>query len=317
VVGGHHATVAPEDFDSPCIDIVIRGEGVLAFREVVRRFERREAFHGIPGVAPTAPDAVDLDALPTPARALTSAYRHRYFAEYMRPLASIRTSKGCPFRCSFCALWKLAGGRYLKRQPERIVEELATIEEECVFFADDESLVDAKRMRTLARLIREAGLKKRFFLYGRTDTIARNPDVLERWREVGLERIFVGFEFFRDEDLRYVRKQSTLEDNEAAARILNDLGIDIYASFILRPEFTREDFESMRRYCRKLDLGFVGFAVLTPLPGTDFYEEVKDRLLTHDPRYFDFIHTLLPTALPLEDFYREYHRLCTRTTPLS
>jgi hypothetical protein len=57
---------------------------------------------------------------------------------------------------------------------------------------------------------------------------------------------------------------------------------------------------------------YAGFAVLTPLPGTDFYEDVKHRLLTHDPAYFDFVHTLLPTRLPLEDFYREYTRLVSR-----
>ena len=72
----------------------------------------------------------------------------------MQPLASIRTSKGCPFRCNFCALWKIAGGRYLKREPEKIVQELAEIEEEFVFFADDESLVDVARMKRLAELIR-------------------------------------------------------------------------------------------------------------------------------------------------------------------
>jgi radical SAM superfamily enzyme YgiQ (UPF0313 family) len=73
----------------------------------------------------------------------------------MRPLASIRTSKGCLFRCRFCALWKLTGGRYITRKPECIVEELGTIEEKFVFFADDESL-DTKRMIALADLIRRA-----------------------------------------------------------------------------------------------------------------------------------------------------------------
>ncbi len=105
----------------------------------------------------TANPARDLDDLPFPDRSLTKAYRHAYYSEYMQPLASIRTSKGCPFRCNFCALWKIAGGRYLKRDPEKIVEELAEIEEEFVFFADDESLVDAARMKRLAELIRERG----------------------------------------------------------------------------------------------------------------------------------------------------------------
>jgi radical SAM superfamily enzyme YgiQ (UPF0313 family) len=235
----------------------------------------------------------------------------------MRPLASMRTSKGCPYRCNFCALWKLAGGRYFRRAPEKVVEELAGIEEPFVFFADDESLVDAERMKRLTDLIRAAGIKKRYFLYGRSDTIARHPDLLERWREVGLERVFVGFEFFREEDLLYIRKGSRAADNEAAARVLNDLGIEVYASFIVRPEFQREDFAAFAPYCRRLGLRFATFAVLTPLPGTDLYAETQDRLITRNYDLFDFIHTLLPTALPLDEFYEQYFRLYRTAIPLT
>jgi radical SAM superfamily enzyme YgiQ (UPF0313 family) len=251
----------------------------------------------------------DLDIFPVPDRRLTTRYRHRYFSEWMKPLASIRTSKGCPFRCTFCALWKLAGGRYLKRQPEKVVEELAGLDEEFVFFADDESLVDAARMKTLATQIREAGIRKRYFLYGRSDTIAHNPDLLEQWRDVGLERVFVGLEFFRDEDLQDIGKGSTLRDNEEAVRVLQSLGIDIYASLIVRPEFTRADFAACTNYCRSLDLDFATFAMLTPLPGTDFYREVQDRLITDNYDFFDFVHTVLPTTLPLKEFYEEYYQL--------
>jgi radical SAM superfamily enzyme YgiQ (UPF0313 family) len=258
------------------------------------------------------PPMVDLDAFPFPDRTLTAKYRGQYYSEWMKPLASIRTSKGCPHRCNFCALWKVAGGRYLKREPARIVEELAGIEEPFVFFADDESLVDAPRMMTLARMIKDAGIKKRYFLYGRSDTIAGNPELLEAWRDVGLARVFVGLESFKDEDLEYVKKRSTISDNDRAVAILHDLGIQLYASFILRPEFGKDDFDALRRYCRKLRLHFAGFAVLTPLPGTDLYEEVKDRLLTHNYDYFDFVHTLLPTELPLQEFYKEYCQLYKR-----
>ena len=326
VVGGHHATVAPEDFSSPYIDLIVMGEGVFTFREIVARFERREGFDQVPGVAFARNGALvktesepvhDLDLFPFPDRCLTAEYRSRYFSEWMRPLASIRTSKGCPYRCKFCALWKLAGGRYLKRQPEKVVEELAGLDEEYVFFADDESLVDASRMKRMAKLIRDAGIRKRYFLYGRSDTIARNPDLLELWRDVGLERVFVGLEFFRDEDLEDIGKGSTLRDNEQAVRVLQSLGVDIYASLIVRPEFTRADFASCRRYCRALGLDFATFAMLTPLPGTDFYQEVKDRMITHNYDFFDFVHTLLPTTLPLKDFYEEYYQLYQNAIPFA
>jgi radical SAM superfamily enzyme YgiQ (UPF0313 family) len=325
VVGGHHATVSPRDFQTPAIDLVVVGDGVASFREVVRRFEACESFAGVQGVwvntdggmqAGAANPAADLDDLPFPNRTLTKQYRQAYYSEYMQPLASIRTSKGCPFRCNFCALWKIANGKYLKREPKQIVRELQEIEEEFVFFADDESLVDVARMKKLAELIRESGIQKRFFLYGRSDTIAKHPDLLELWRDVGLERVFVGLEFFRDSDLEFINKGSTIDNNRQAVQVLQDLDIDIYASFILRPEFTKEDFAEFRRYCRSINLSFASYAVLTPLPGTDLYDELEDQLLTHEPEFFDFIHTVLPTKLPLEEFYEQYFRLYTRTIPL-
>ena len=138
VVGGHHATVAPQDFDRVDIDLVVMGEGVNSFREIAARHDTGKTFEGIPGVGfrsngrfvsadPVRVD--DLDSLPFPDRSFTARYRDRYFSEWMRPLASLRTSKGCPYRCRFCALWRLAGGRYFKRDPHRIVEELAKIDE--------------------------------------------------------------------------------------------------------------------------------------------------------------------------------------------
>jgi radical SAM superfamily enzyme YgiQ (UPF0313 family) len=326
VVGGHHATIVPQDFASPSIDLIVMGEGIFTFREVVARFEMGQGFDGIPGVAfqqngklvkTDCVPATDLDIFPFPARNLTAQYRNHYYSEWMRPLASVRTSKGCPFRCNFCALWKIAGGRYLRRDPEAIVKELACIEEDYVFFADDESLVDVARMKALAQLIKETGLNKRYFLYGRSDTITRNPDLLAQWREVGLERVFVGLEFFREEDLAFIRKGSSLDDNQRAVRILQDLDIEIYASFIVRPEFTQQDFAEFRQYCRDLDLTFASFAVLTPLPGTDFYADVQGQLITRNYDYFDFLHTVLPTELPLKEFYAEYSNLYRDAIPLT
>ena len=324
VVGGHHATVAPEDFSTPFIDLIVVGEGVDAFREIVRRHQEGNAFDGIPGVVyhdgqqrvrTVLPPMTPLDSYPFPERRIFPEDRKHYYAEWMKPLASIRTSKGCPYRCNFCTLWKLTEGRYLRRIPEKIVEELSGIDEEFVFFADDESLVDPSRMTRLAHLIERSGIRKRYFLYGRSDTIRKNPDLLRLWRRIGLERVFVGLEFFRDGDLSYIQKGSSIDDNEQAIKILRDLDIEIYASFIVRPEFTREDFRAFRRYCRNLRLGYATFAVLTPLPGTDLHEAVKDRMICHDYDFFDLLHTLLPTTLPLKEFYREYTDLLWNAVP--
>jgi radical SAM superfamily enzyme YgiQ (UPF0313 family) len=289
------------------------------------RYETARSLEGIPGTAVSHGHRLikvphdgppDLDALPFPDRNITSRYRGEYYSEWMKPLASIRTSKGCPYRCNFCAEWKVAGGHYLKRDPARVVEELGQIAEPYVFFADDESLIDSARMSHLAALVKEAGISKRYFVYGRSDTIARNPDLLEQWKRIGLERVFVGLEFFRDEDLRYIRKGSSATDNEKAVHILQDLDIEIYASFIVRPDSTLSDFASYRHYCRHLGLTYASFAVLTPLPGTDLYANVKDQMTTQNYDLFDFIHTLLPTSLPIKDFYHEYRRLYMNAVPL-
>jgi len=142
VVGGHHATMVPEDFIFRFIDLIVMGEGVFTFKEIIARFERGEGFDGIAGVAMTKgdqliktlnPNTNNLDAFPFSDRRLTAKYRRDYYSEWMKPLASMRTSKGCPYRCKFCAQWKLADGRYLKREPERVVEELSSIEEPYVF----------------------------------------------------------------------------------------------------------------------------------------------------------------------------------------
>jgi radical SAM superfamily enzyme YgiQ (UPF0313 family) len=318
VVGGHHATVAYTDFIEPSIDLIVMGEGVTVFKEAISRFERNTGFEGLPGTAfqkdgkivmtPALP-VTDLDYLPFPARSFTTSYRKNYFSEWNKPLATIMTSQGCPYRCNFCALWKLNGGRYLTRKPEKIIEELSGIKETFIFFADDESLVDAARMSKLAKLIKESGIRKRYFVYGRSDTIVRHPEVIEQWKEIGLERIFIGLEFFRDNDLKDVRKKLSVKDNEEAVRILRNLDISVFGSFIIKPDFTMDDFREFGKYCRNLRLHLPVFSVLTPLPGTDYFEEVKDKLLTHNYDFFDLLHTVQETRLPLKEFYKEFYKL--------
>ena len=115
VVGGHHATIMPEDFLSEHIDVIVLGEGIFTFKEIINRYEVGMDLEEIPGIAfsrdgtlkKSAPvEKVDLDAFPFPERKLTAKYRNSYYSDWMKPLAAIRTSKGCPYRCNFCAMWK-------------------------------------------------------------------------------------------------------------------------------------------------------------------------------------------------------------------
>ncbi|MBT0665009.1 cobalamin-dependent protein [Geobacter pelophilus] len=324
IVGGHHATVQPEEFNVPDIDVVVIGEGVFTLREIVRAVEQGSGFSEIKGLALPCPDGMiyseprpytDLNALPCPDRGLTAGYRQHYFSEWFKPLASIRTSLGCTARCNFCALWGITGGKYLRRDPEAVVAELKTIAEPNIFFCDDESMCDVKRMDRLADLIREAGIKKNFFLYGRVDTIVNHAELFAKWAKIGLAQVFVGMEDFSDERLAAMNKGVTSAQQIQAAKILDDLGIMMYASFMVDPAYRREDFRSLIVYVRRLRLKYATFTVMTPLPGTALHKEREQEILSRKPELYDMLHALLPTTLPLEEFYRELANLYTNAVP--
>ncbi|HLF86176.1 MAG TPA: radical SAM protein [Nitrospiria bacterium] len=326
IIGGHHATVAPSDFYVNDIDIVVIGHGIDSFREIAIAAESGSSFDRINGLAIKSGEKWiltgeredrDLDSYPFPVRKLTNRYRHNYFFEYMRPMASIKTSQGCFSRCNFCSLWRLTKGRYITRSPESILEELKLIQEENIFFADDESMADTNRMMSLALVIRESGIRKRYFLHARSDTIVKSPELFEAWKDIGLSIVFVGIESHKDRDLAGINKGTTTRINEEAVRILDSAGIDIYATFMIDPGYIKEDFRSLAGYIRDLRLKFPRIFVLTPLPGTGYYEEVKDKLITKDTDLIDFVHTHIKTSLPLKTFYCEYARLCLRSLSLA
>jgi radical SAM superfamily enzyme YgiQ (UPF0313 family) len=325
VVGGHHATVQPKDFNDTYIDVVVIGEGVFTLREIIRTFEMGGEFSAIHGIAIpnmkgmtfSAPRPyTNLNDLPFPDRSLTVNYRKHYFSEWFKPLASVRTSLGCTGRCNFCALWKITAGKYLRRDPEKIVEELLTVAESNVFFCDDESMCDVKRMDKLADLIAAAGIQKKYFLYGRVDTIVNHPDLFAKWAKIGLSQVFVGMEDFSDKRLKAMNKGITTEQQAEAVRILDRLGIMMYASYMVDPTYTREDFTSLMAYVQKMKHKYASFTVLTPLPGTELYTTREHELLSRKPELYDMLHALFPTMLPMQEFYKELANLWTKAVPL-
>ncbi len=323
VIGGHHATVKPDDFNDPVFDLVVIGEGVEALRHIAMEAAGERRFTKIAGLAipgegfhrtPPRPHP-ELDDLPIPDRRLSARYRPHYFSEWLKPLASVRTSLGCTARCSFCALWTLTEGKYLRRSPDKVVEELQTIEEKNVFFCDDESMCDVKRMDQLAELIDQEGIQKNYFLYARVDTIIRHPELFAKWHDIGLKQVFVGMESFADDHLQEMNKGITIRQQKEAVRILKELDILLYASFVVDPAFTKKDFRALKAYVRRLKLEHASFSVLTPLPGTSLYDERQAELLPYNPELFDFIHTVLPTTLPLAEFYDEFAKLWQSSIP--
>ncbi len=112
-----------------------------------------------------------------------------------------------------------------------------------------------------------------------------------------------------------INKGITTKPQEQAVKILDDLDILMYANFVVDHAFTREDFREFARYVRGLNLKYASFSVLTPLPGTALYGERELQLLTKQHDMFDFIHTVLPTTLPLQEFYAECAGLFVNALP--
>jgi radical SAM superfamily enzyme YgiQ (UPF0313 family) len=204
----------------------------------------------------------------------------------------------------------------LRRDPQNVVKELRTVAETNVFFCDDESMVDVKRMSRLADLIAESGIRKSYFLYARVDTIVKHPELFAKWKRVGLSQVFVGMEDFSDARLAAMKKGISTEQQAVAVKILSGLGIMMYASFMVDPAYGVEDFRLLREYIRRLKLTYATFTVLTPLPGTELRASVKDRLLSEKPDLYDMLHALVPTRLPLPEFYEQMARLYAGAIPL-
>ncbi|MEE8524697.1 MAG: hypothetical protein V3T72_12255, partial [Thermoanaerobaculia bacterium] len=162
-----------------------------------------------------------------------------------------------------------------------------------------------------------AGIKKYFKLQTRSDIICRHPEIVEMWKDCGRLSIFLGLEKLDDAGLSSVNKKNKAANNDRAIEILQELDVGYTPNFIVDPDWDREHFAKLRDWVDNTGAYNAGFSILTPLPGTDLWDEVKDQIDTPDWELFDITHTVLPTKLSREEFYAEYaglwrHALETR-----
>ncbi len=315
-VGGHHASMCPSDFTDNSVDAVVVGEGELIVPELIDALEKSRDFSAIPGIflpQTMHPGEIrsrslidSLDTLPFPKRVRKKGSRDGYHMGFQHPLALVETSRGCHFNCSFCSVWQFYHMTYRAKSPERVVEELSQIEEPFVLFVDDNFLLRVDRAQKIARLLRGEGLIKHYTFQARSDTIVRHPEVIEAWREVGLQGVFIGVEKVDDEALVGVNKNNSAENNEKAIDFLQGLGLDIWASFIVDPSFDHADFQKLKDFIVRHNLKSPTFSVLTPLPGTRLFSQLRGQLTTTDNTLYDIAHAVLPTRLPLKEFYEEF-----------
>lgn len=324
VAGGHHATLLPQDFSLPQVDAVAIGEAEAMFADLVHAVGGHCTLTDVPNIVwrnhegtfirnERSDSRIDLGNLPMPRRDLTEAYRNEYFFLFDKPDTSVATSRGCPFRCNFCSVHEFYGGKINQMPAGRVLSEVATISTDHITFVDDNFLMNHQRETTIADMIRSEGIRKRYSMECRTDSIVRHPDLVKKWVNIGLYAVLLGLEGGSDKMLKGVGKSCTIDTNNRAIKILQDNGVIIWGAFIVDPDWTKEDFKRLHDYVQEHQITHTQFTILTPLPGTQLYRERRSELLTNDYSSFDTLHAVLPTRLPREEFYRHFAGLYRQT----
>jgi radical SAM superfamily enzyme YgiQ (UPF0313 family) len=324
LVGGHHASLLPQDFHLPTVDAIATGEGEWVFPQLVESLTAARQLSGVANLIwrdadgrfirnRTTVEKLDLDALPLPRRDLTDRYRSEYFFLFDKPDTSVATGRGCPWRCDFCSVWEFYRGHTNQMSAERVIRELKAVTTEHVTFVDDNFLLNHHRESAIAERIRAEGIRLRFSMECRTDSIARRPELVKQWVEVGLYAVLLGLEGISDVTLKKVNKRNTRAINDQALKVLRDNGVIVWGAFLVDPDWEADDFQRLRDYVAEQQITHTQFTILTPLPGTSLYRRQRDQLLTHDYSCFDTMHAVVPTRLPREEFYRRFADLYRQT----
>jgi radical SAM superfamily enzyme YgiQ (UPF0313 family) len=257
VVGGSHASALPQEVVHHAGTAFV-GQAEGAWPQLVADFEAGHLGALYDGGTPS------LAGLPLPRRDL---YPHRYFFD------AVLTTKGCPYNCEFCSVWKHYGRRYHLRPVEEVLEELARVRARLLFFVDDNLTVDRQRTVELCRGMVTRGLGKRFAIQASLD-MAQDEELLGWLRRAGCFLVSVGLESVEEETLGHLRKASNLRVGvgrfrETIERI-HAHGMAVSASVIFGHDGdTAETFRQVEAFADEAGLDSVVYTILTPLPGTD------------------------------------------------
>jgi hopanoid C-3 methylase HpnR len=311
-VGGHSASFVAKDFlkhGDGAIDCVLKGEGEGAVPKLLLAVEHdRQAITKIPGVVtldgegPPPQFIASLDDI-RPARDLVR-HRRKYFIGVLDPCASIEFARGCPWDCSFCSAWTFYGRSYRMVSTEKAVEELEQVQEPGIFLVDDVAFIQAKQGLEIGEAVARRGIKKQYYMETRGDVLLRNKEVFQFWKTLGLQYMFLGVEAIDEEGLRMHRKRISLGRNFEALEFARSLGLTVAINLIADPDWDQKRFETVRQWCMDIP-EIVNISVNTPYPGTESWHTESRKIQTRDYRLFDIQHAVLPTKMPLPEFYAE------------
>lgn len=269
VLGGLHVTMLPAEAAQHC-DAVVIGEGELSWPVLLREFE-----HGSLQPRYGSREAqFDLADAPLPAFELLDPERYNRL--------TLQTSRGCPFRCEFCASSILLSPSYKQKPLTKVLAEIRKINSlwrrPFIEFADDNGLVNRRYWKELLRELAPLGVR----WFTETDiSVASDSELLSLMRDSGCAEVLIGLESPEPSALAGIElkrdwKLHNFDTYERAIHTIQDHGIRVNGCFILGLDGHDESiFDAVYDFVRRTELFDVQITVLTPFPGTPFYQRLE------------------------------------------
>ena len=246
---------------------------------------------------PSRPLIQDLDILPFPARHLLDPKRYWEISFFGEPTAWILPTRGCPYNCIFCAQFDRNVKSVRYRSPKNIVDEIQEVVRNqrvtnFVFF-DETFNVNDKYVRSVCNEILRRKLSVRWWCAARADLI--REDTVSLMKRAGCIEMRIGLESANDHILKYMKKDITVRQIREGLEILKKVGMNYSLQCIFgSPMENRETIGKTLGFVKEYRPLFVSFNVLTPLPGSQLFDEIKDELTLDMVKSFDILHTQYP-----------------------
>ena len=276
------------------VDFVVIGEGEVTLRELIRNLDNEETnFRNVDGLAfkenekiirtPARQIVKELDSFPMPAWDLIDIplYKKIWIENHGYFSLNIATTRGCPFKCNWCAK-PIYGNRYNTRSPEKVSEEINYLLEnyrpDHFWMCDDIFGLKPGWVQDFRDVVKEKELKFKYKIQSRVDLLLQE-DTISALAESGVETVWVGAESGSQKILDAMDKGTTVEQIYEATKILRKNGIR--PAFFLQFGYLGEEKEDIKKTIKMvLDLmpEDIGISVSYPLPGTKFYDKVKNQL---------------------------------------
>lgn len=323
VAGGLHATLCPNDFHRQNADIVCPGQAVRSFKDLIEAKINNIDFENVPGIMINSKDGLKKTKMPykecipvkknfiMPDRSHLKKWLDAYRVGGRPEHATyVYTSLGCPYKCTFCSIWPLFNGKFYQRDVEEIIAELRTLDDyQIVRFADANTIIDPKFINKLCDRILEENIKKDFIMDIRTDTAVEYPELIDKLTKCGLKVVICGFESYREDELKKYNKNAKAGLIEKAIEVFHKNNISIRGNYVIPNDYSEDDFKALSDYASKHKVVYAGYTILTPMPGTVFYKEIKEQIIDFDLAKYNFFNCVLKTKLPIDKFYENVGNL--------